>query len=159
MHCLPRRLRRKPAEFAGSHGTRGISPEKSVDQKYKLGIAELDDQHDAIENVLFSLEDALSVNDNGDMKHYLLEDLCRKLRAHFSFEEAIMRMFAYPNADEHAEAHRKLMGTINDYRRPALPEPDAGLPFFAAFREQILLHDTHFALYISGVKDRAGIMS
>jgi len=131
-----------------------------VDQKYKLGIVELDSQHEEIEQSLNALQTAIETKDRWHVLHYLLENLLEKLVFHFSFEEAVMQIFSYPEAEKHAHAHQALLEAVQHYRNQNLISAEAensGTPPIDFFHEQILNHDLHFAAYIKGLKERLGI--
>ena len=129
-----------------------------MDPKYHLGLAELDEQHEAIENALLALLESIDTKDRWHVLHYILEDLIDKLEAHFSFEEAVMRMFSYPKFAEHARAHHELLAAIERYRALTLAGPDVDRPPFGLFYDQILGHDAHLARYLMDVKGRAGVV-
>lgn len=128
-----------------------------MDAKYQLGFTELDEQHEAIENILLALLESIDNKDRWHVMHYILEDLIGKLNSHFSLEEAVMRMFSYPLTEEHTRAHRELLDAIKRYRMLMLAGSEVEKPPFGLFYDQILGHDTHLAEYLRGVKNRAGI--
>ena len=128
-----------------------------MDQKYRLGFTELDEQHEAIENILLALLESIDNRDRWHVLHYIIEDLIGKLNSHFSLEEAVMRMFAYPQAEEHARAHRELLAAIERYRMLTLSGSETEKPPFGLFYDQILGHDAHLAEYLREIKTRAGI--
>lgn len=128
-----------------------------MDPKYRLGFPELDEQHEAIDSALLALIETVDNKDRRHLLHYVLEDLIGKMTAHFSLEEAIMRVFSYPLTEEHTRAHRELLGAIKRYRSVAQGGPETEKPPFGLFYDQILGHDTHLATYLREVKNRAGI--
>jgi hemerythrin-like metal-binding protein len=132
----------------------------SVDQKYKLGIVELDSQHEEIEKCLIELRTAIETKDRWHVLHYHLESLLEKLVFHFSFEEAVMQIFSYPEAENHARSHQALLEAVQHYKNQNLTSAEAehaGPPPLELFHEQILTHDLHFSAYIKGLKERLGI--
>lgn len=131
-----------------------------MDQKYKLGIVELDSQHEEIEKCLIDLQTAIEMKDRWHVLHYHLESLLEKLVFHFSFEEAVMQIFSYPEAENHARSHQALLEAVQHYKSQNLTSAEAepvGASPMALFHEQILTHDLHFASYINGLKERLGI--
>lgn len=129
-----------------------------MDPKYKLGIAELDEQHEAIEATLLALLESIEQQDRWHVMHYILEDLIGKLTGHFTLEEAVMRMFAYPKVEEHVRAHRELLSAIERYRQTLISQPAGdSKPPFGLFYDQILGHDTHLAAYLREIKGKAGL--
>ena len=128
-----------------------------MDSKYILGITELDSQHEEIETVLFALQAAM---DDKDRWHTLLDDLCEKLRFHFYAEESIMKVFAYPEFQEHRKSHLDILKSVESYRNRVLTDADIAElrdhPL-ALFLEQILSQDLRFAAFIKKNKERLGI--
>ena len=128
-----------------------------MDSKYILGITELDSQHEEIETVLFALQAAM---DDKDRWHTLLDDLCEKLRFHFYAEESIMKVFAYPEFQEHRKSHLDILKSVESYRNRVLTDADIAElrdhPL-ALFLEQILSQDLRFAAFIKRNKERLGI--
>ena len=128
-----------------------------MDSKYILGITELDSQHEEIETVLFALQAAM---DDKDRWHTLLDDLCEKLRFHFYAEESIMKVFAYPEFQEHRKSHLDILKAVESYRNRVLTDADIAElrdhPL-ALFLEQILSQDLRFAAFIKRNKERLGI--
>ena len=131
-----------------------------MDQKYKLGIVELDSQHEEIEKCLIDLRTAIETKDRWHVLHYLLETLLEKLVFHFSFEEAVMQIFSYPEAEKHAHSHQVLLAAVKHYKNQNLTSAEAenaGTSPIDLFHEQILTHDLHFAAYVKELKERLGL--
>lgn len=123
-----------------------------------LGISELDSQHEEIETVFIALQAAI---DDKDRWHTLLENLCEKLRFHFYAEESIMRVFAYPEYQEHRKSHLEILKTVEGYRNRDLTDADIATlrdhPL-QLFLEQILTQDLRFAAFINRNRERLGIV-
>jgi len=131
-----------------------------VDQKYKLGIVELDSQHEEIEKSLIALQEAIENKDRWHVLHFILESLQEKLVFHFSFEEAVMQIFSYPKAEEHGKSHQAALKSVESYKNLTLVSTDTesfGKPPVELFYDQIITHDMEFAAYIKGLKERLGI--
>jgi len=128
-----------------------------VDSKYALGIAELDSQHSEIETLFIALQESL---DDKKAWHALLESLCEKLRFHFYAEESIMRIFAYPETQEHTRKHLEILKSVESYREKRLTKADIqklkDQPM-QLFFDQILSQDMRFAAFIKRNKERMGI--
>lgn len=128
-----------------------------MDSKYLLGIEELDAQHDQIEALIVALEESAG---DKDQWYALLDDLCEKMRFHFHAEESIMRVFAYPETQEHTRKHQEILKAVESHKDRRLTPTD-----IAAFRnqpmrlflEQILSQDKGFATFIKHNKERLGI--
>ncbi len=129
-----------------------------MDSKYILGISELDSQHEEIETVFIALQAAI---DDKDRWHTLLENLCEKLRFHFYAEESIMKVFAYPEYQEHRKSHLEILKTVESYRNRDLSDADITMlrdhPL-QLFLDQILNQDLRFAAFINRNRDRLGIV-
>lgn len=127
-----------------------------MDSKYVLGIDELDSQHEGIERVCI----ALSEEGNMDRCQRLLDELYDKMRFHFYAEESVMRIFSYPESQDHQRSHLEILKRINSYRNRALSEADIevlrALPM-QLFREQVLTQDMRFAGYLKRNKGRLGV--
>lgn len=129
-----------------------------MDSKYILGISELDSQHEEIETVFIALQAAI---DDKERWHTLLETLCEKVRFHFYAEESIMKVFAYPEFQEHRKSHLEILKTVESYRNRDLSDADIAMlrdhPL-QLFLEQILNQDLRFATFINRNRERLGIV-
>ncbi|MEI7429125.1 MAG: hemerythrin family protein [Betaproteobacteria bacterium] len=131
-----------------------------MDQKFILGIVELDSQHEEIEKILMALQDAIDNKDRWHVLHFILENLYEKLVFHFSFEEAVMQIFSYPEAEEHSRAHRAALASVENYKKRSVTSTDMdslGTPPVQLIYDQIITHDLKFATYIKGLMERLGI--
>ena len=128
-----------------------------VDTKYLLGIEELDLQHEGIERICIALDEVV---DDKDCWLDLLEKLRERLRFHFYAEESIMKVFAYPEFQEHRKSHLDILKSVESYRNRVLTDADIAElrdhPL-ALFLEQILSQDLRFAAFIKKNKERLGI--
>lgn len=128
-----------------------------MDPKYTLGIAELDSQHTEIETLFSALQESL---EDRNRWHGLLDELFEKLRFHFYAEESIMRIFAYPEAQEHGRSHLGILESLERYKGKPLTKADIeGLKDqpLQLFFDQILSQDMRFAAFIKRNKERMGI--
>lgn len=128
-----------------------------MDSKYTLGIAELDSQHAEIEALFIALQASL---DDKKGWHALLDSLCEKLRFHFYAEESIMRIFAYPETQEHKNSHLKILESLERQKDNRLTKADIqklkDQPM-QLFFDQILSQDMRFAAFITRNKERMGV--
>lgn len=128
-----------------------------MDSKYVIGIDELDSQHESIERVCMALGEAAGALDQW---HSLVEELYEKLRFHFYAEESIMRVFSYPESQEHRRSHLEVLKLIESYRGSKVTEAESrilGAQTMQVFREQVLAQDMRFAGFLKKNKDRLGI--
>ena len=128
-----------------------------MDSKYLLGISELDSQHEEIETGFRSLQEAIG---DKDRWRTLVENLCEKLRFHFYAEESIMKVFAYPEYQEHRKSHLEILNSLESYRNRELTNDDIAKlrdHHLQLFLEQILVQDMRFSAFIKRNKERLGI--
>lgn len=88
--------------------------------KYSVGILEIDDQHKLLLRSFTALEEAIKLNQGWSNTHYAILDLIQLARMHFSFEEAIMRMFAYPGMEAHQKEHQSFFAKLGSIERHSL---------------------------------------
>lgn len=128
-----------------------------MDLKYTLGIAELDSQHSEIESLFTELQESIN-----DRKRWsvLLDSVCERMRFHFYAEESIMRIFAYPELQEHARMHQEILQSVERYKGKRLTKADIqqlnDQPM-QLFFDQIISQDMRFAAFIKRNEERLGI--
>lgn len=131
-----------------------------MESKYILGIAELDAQHEEIEAIFTAFQGAIESEDRGHDVPDILKSLHEKVKFHFQFEESVMQIFSYPEAEEHKKSHQEIMRAVEvyntlDWSSTNITELD--LAPMELFYEQILSKDLRFARHIASHKDRLGI--
>ena len=72
---------------------------------YALGIDEIDQQHQKLLTHAAEIIGAIQQEQSWSDIYYLIEALRKFASFHFQFEEALMRMFGYPEHDDHARSH------------------------------------------------------
>lgn len=128
-----------------------------MDTKYILGIEELDSQHEGIESVCIALRAAVG---DKDRWRSLLDELVERLRFHFYAEESIMRVFSYPEFQDHRRSHLEILKSVESYKDMSLAEADIekyGDQPMQLFLGQILSQDMRFAAFLKRNKERLGI--
>lgn len=128
-----------------------------MDSKYILGIDELDSQHEGIERLCIALQEAVD-----DRQHWrsLLDKLSERLTFHFYAEESIMKIFAYPESQDHQRSHLEIIELIESYKDEKLTDAEIkmlGDRPMQIFSDQILAQDMRFAAFIKRNKERLGI--
>ena len=78
-------------------------------EAYKIGHAELDQQHQH----LFELASALTAASDPPNVRKLLMQLYKHSREHFELEEALMRKVKFPDTIPHTESHNNLLLVLN----------------------------------------------
>lgn len=91
-----------------------------VSQKWgsdlELGEREMDVEHELQVELVRALDSALS-SSSGEEAGRVLEQLLDYTRVHFSAEELMMRLHAYPGFEEHELEHSKLLDQLHEVRR------------------------------------------
>lgn len=94
-----------------------------MDQKYILGIPEIDAQHEEISEFVDALREVIAQKDQWHLLHQALKRLYQTLANHFKFEEAFMGMVNYGDLSQHKKQHRSLLMLFEDYfDRPPAPD-------------------------------------
>lgn len=88
--------------------------------EYSIGILEIDDQHKLLLRSFTAIEEAIKLNQGWSNAHYAILELIQLARMHFSFEDAIMRMFAYPDMEAHQMEHRSFFDKLDSIERHSL---------------------------------------
>ena len=131
-----------------------------MDSRYLIGITEIDSQHEEIETIFIALQEAIDDQKCRQDIPGILADLYDKLKFHFSYEESVMQISSYPETQEHKRAHLAILKSFESYEELNLSGSNVeyqGKPPTQLFYEQILAHDSRFARFIAGHKDRLGI--
>ncbi|HUW00050.1 MAG TPA: bacteriohemerythrin [Gallionella sp.] len=74
--------------------------------EYSLGLLEIDNQHRLLLRSFTVIEESIKLDQGWSNTHYAIIELIELVRMHFSFEEALMRIFAYPGIEEHQKEHQ-----------------------------------------------------
>jgi hemerythrin len=90
--------------------------------QYSLGIVEIDDQHKLLMGGFSSIEESIVQNKGWSETHYAIVELIKIAHMHFSFEEALMRIFGYPGTEPHQMEHQHFFAKLDSIERLALKE-------------------------------------
>ena len=82
--------------------------------EYVLGIQEMDNQHKTLIQGFTAIEEAIRLEKNWSTIHFNITDLKDFARFHFSCEEALMRMFGYPEIKLHTAEHTHFLKVLSD---------------------------------------------
>lgn len=88
--------------------------------EYSVGIVEIDNQHKLLLRSFSVIEEAIKLNQGWSNTHYAIVELTRLAHMHFSFEEAVMRMFGYPDIETHQKEHQSFFDKIEIIERSSL---------------------------------------
>lgn len=84
--------------------------------QYRLYLASLERDHDAVHDALDQLETVVTGSGyDGERSDRAFATLINHVRAHFKREEGLMRVSDYPGTDAHADQHRNLIAAIEAY--------------------------------------------
>ena len=73
-----------------------------------VGIQEIDEQHKILIKLLNDLYHSIIKRTENEVIYDILNELVQYTVVHFAVEESLMRIFNYPNYDEHKKHHEEL---------------------------------------------------
>lgn len=76
--------------------------------KLSVGIEEIDEQHKVLVALLNRLHAAIIQRNDTEVLEEILDELAQYTVIHFSVEESLMRIFNYPDYEEHKQHHKDL---------------------------------------------------
>ena len=121
--------------------------------KYAIGIPEIDEQHKVLFACIERLEAPADAQQHGLSMYYVMEQLKDFVRIHFAVEEIVMRLFDYPELEAHAAEHRAFSAKIEALEKDELSH-EVHIQVGKFLREWLLRHvmvsDKHYAAYILG---------
>ena len=88
--------------------------------EYSLGIQEIDAQHRLLLTSFAVIEEAIKLKQGWSNVHFSIVGLKELARMHFTFEEALMRLFAYPEAKEHRSDHEYFFARLAEIENNSL---------------------------------------
>lgn len=91
-----------------------------ADKLAPLGIASLDEQHEALGGMLGAFQLAIAVHRQQEEIRAIVDTAQAAVRAHFQHEEALMAKSGYAAAPEHRFEHERLMLTATTLIADAL---------------------------------------
>lgn len=123
-----------------------------MDARHLTGIKEIDQQHQEIHDVATSLGEAVASGDKWHLVHYILVRLAELLKFHFAVEESVMRIVAFPEADDHKRLHGEILTQIEKLKADSLASEGLDLAVISEqqifFLTHILDHDQRFMEYV-----------
>lgn len=145
-------------------GCAGRSGENIVEWKdsYSLGIEEIDNQHKRLLRGFTAIEDAISSGKGWSFTHFAVLELRTTARAHFMFEEGLMRLFGFPKTEilDHSREHEQFFRKLDDIERHSIrdsAEKDMVDFLRRWLAEHILATDKSYAAHIlTGAKIVSG---
>lgn len=91
-------------------------------EEFALGIAEIDRQHQNLFQLFGFITESIRLKERWSHTHFGLVQLRDFARMHFSVEEALMRLFGWPDADGHELEHQYFFTRLDEIERRSLTE-------------------------------------
>lgn len=121
--------------------------------EYSIGIEEIDNQHKELLALFSAVEDQVKTDQGWSAVHYSILKVIDFARFHFRFEEALMRLYGYPDYEQHCKDHRRILvqadEIISDSLRASAQDDVA-----TYFRDWLVKHiqgsDRGYAAHILG---------
>lgn len=85
------------------------------DDQYSVEIQEIDEQHKKLIAIINHLYEALANKKDRDKTTIVFDELVEYTKVHFAVEETLMRIFDYPDYEEHKAIHDKIVARVLDY--------------------------------------------
>lgn len=119
--------------------------------EYSLGIQEIDDQHRLLLSSFSVIEEAINLKQGWSNVHFSILGLKELASMHFTFEEALMRLFSYPEAKAHRGDHEYFFARLAEIENHSLRNSAERelLEFLREWLTSHILHtDADYARYI-----------
>ncbi len=119
--------------------------------EYSLGIQEIDDQHKLLLHAFSAVEDTIKQDKGWSSIHFSIVELKALARMHFSFEEALMRLFGFQDIKEHSSEHEHFFVKLEEIENHSLRN-SLGAEILEFLHEWLTKHirgiDNNYAPYI-----------
>lgn len=86
------------------------------EDKYKVGISKIDDQHKKIVELINKLYDSMAEGRGKDVLKSILNDLVEYTKYHFQTEEKYFEDYKYQNKNEHKKEHEDLKNKVTELK-------------------------------------------
>lgn len=84
---------------------------------YSVGISKIDDQHKALVGYLNELYESMKAGKGKDALDAVLGKLVEYTKTHFATEESLMKLYRFPDYDEHKQKHEKMTGRVLELKQ------------------------------------------
>lgn len=122
-------------------------------KKLSLGIPEIDGQHKGLLDVINELWQAIVAKSDAQRIARILDQLEQYTRAHFTAEEALMRVESYPKFREHRSDHQKFISHVSAAKAKLASGEFLGLDLLRYLTEWLVKHieggDQDYARFIA----------
>ncbi|MEI7843918.1 MAG: bacteriohemerythrin [Gallionellaceae bacterium] len=119
--------------------------------EYSLGIQEIDDQHKALLRSFNKIKEAIRTEQAWSGTHFSILELREHALSHFAVEEAMMRLFGYPETEAHRESHKLFLAKLEDISNSSIRK-SASTKMLASLQEWLTNHivesDKDYAQFI-----------
>lgn len=88
--------------------------------EYSLGIQEIDNQHKLFLLGFSAVEDTIELANGWSSIHFSIVELKALARMHFSFEEALMRLFGFSEIKQHSSEHEHFFAKLEEIENHSL---------------------------------------
>ena len=85
------------------------------EEKYSVGVKEIDEQHKRFIDILNSLYAAVYASETREKLEEILVNLIKYKNNHFETEEKYFDLYDYENSDEHKKEHQEITKRINEF--------------------------------------------
>lgn len=89
----------------------------SWEDRFSVGIRQLDQHHKALVGMVNELHDAMKAGRGHQIIDGIVGRLVSYTRNHFAAEEQLFDRYAYPEAEEHRREHEALLAKVDQWRR------------------------------------------
>lgn len=89
-------------------------------EQYSTGIQEIDEQHRLMLLRFAAIDQSIKLDQGWSATHYAIVGLLQIARTHFSLEEALMRMYGYPETEAHKKEHQEFFQKLESFERQTL---------------------------------------
>lgn len=90
--------------------------------EYAIGIKEIDAQHKELISLFSRVTDAVAQSLPWSDIHFRVLEVKNFAAFHFEFEEALMRLFGYPQTDDHSNGHKQFVAKMNEIEKSSIAD-------------------------------------
>ncbi len=90
------------------------------EDKYSVGVEEIDNQHKRMFEVINELLDAINTNSTEESLGHIIESLIQYKKFHFATEEKYFKEFNYDETIEHINKHKEFNDKLNTLKEKYL---------------------------------------
>lgn len=85
-------------------------------EKYSVGVREMDSQHKVLVDILNELFEAMQANKSKEILGTIISKLVNYTKTHFTNEERIMERYGYPDLAAQKKEHLAFINKITEYK-------------------------------------------